>query len=1189
MYFSLIKPLFFTGFLYSILFSPSENSGFYLPEEQVICPNITCTPYSVDLQDINFDTALTLRTSDLSPNYTTDLIGCDQTFYVSVRNAQGQTLLSAPDSVNLSCAFFAEATTFRISNLADGGDNYCWSSLTVSNPESVSCSGRFQDSLALVNFYRNAGGPDWPQVWDLNQPIDTWDGVSLNSTGRADKLIINNLPEPEVLPRFLPDLNLTELKVLRLENDHFTGIIPDFTHLPNLEHLFLRSNLLEGDIPNFSALPNLQILSLEGNLLSGSIPDLNLLQLERLYLHNNYLNGGIPDFSNLPALRTIDLNNNPLGGVIPDFSKIPNLEYLVLHDLNLNGPIPDFSNLPNLQLLDLNNLSLDGPVPDFSNLPNLEIIQLVETPFSGNLPDFSNLPKLSRLSIINTSLSGTIPDFTNLPALTYLVIGGNKFTGCAPTMVNSTLLEELGLSRNFLDCLNTNYSYLPQLKYLRLNGNQFTHEDFLPYYNDIQNLIINNGGSGALLYPQNQIPFLSPLIGEQGAPLIIDLSVDDTVSTNSYHWYKNEQFIQTIEGNNKLIIEDFQAADAGTYHCEISNSTPGFEIIATENITVYFEAVPNAACRAADSLALVELYESTGGEHWANSWDLQLPMENWFGVYLNESGCVECLDLDGLSECGPSTRYGNRLTGSLPNLNLPNLQSLYLGQNRLTGTLPDLDLPNLQFLYIDGNELSGNLPDFSHLSNLLVLRLTNNKLSGPIPDFSNLPSLSALFLDKNDLIGTIPNFSYLSSLQELDLNENQLEGSIPNFSNIPFLNIVNFSNNQLTEPIPDFSNADFIQYLYLEDNQLSGSIPDFTNLPYLNGLYLSNNKLEGCLPSFSNTPNLRWIDIDYNKLNCEIPDLTHLTGLRRLYVDQNQLTFEDLLPTFNSITNLIGTNTGGATENYQYFPQEKFFPETLMEGVEGEPLTIDLVIDNAIVDNNYQWFKNGELFLEFQGINQLTFDELQPDDAGIYYCVVTNPNAPELTLMSREITLIINEAPLETCDDINLTFNQSPIPEGIHRAAGMIESSGMVTDNTSVTFVAGQKIRLLPGFQAGGNQATFQAYISDCEVIPEAAVKTELPKPQVVIGDNKPLELSIFPNPGRSQVDLQYQLTEPTAVSIFITDLNGKVVQKITDQNPKEPGVNSTRVDLQELASGLYIVQLITTNHRVTKKLSVIK
>lgn len=1166
MYFSLIKTLFFTGFLYSILFFSTENSTYYLPEEQVICPNITCAPYSVDLQGVNFDTALTLRISDLSPNYTTDLIGCDQTFYMSVRNAQGQTLLSAPDSVNLSCAFFAEANTFRISNLANGGDNYCWSSLTVSNSESVSCSGRFQDSIALVNFYRNAGGPDWPQTWDLNQPMDTWEGIQLNSTNRVKRLLISNLPEPVGLPRLLPDLNLSELEVLRLTNDHFSGEIPNFSKLPSLQTLDLSQNPIGGVIPDFSKLTNLEFLVLQS---------LNL-------------NGPIPDFSNLPAIIYLDINNNPLTGTLPDFSNIPTLQFLALGYMDLNGPVPDFSNLPNLVELHLSTI-----------------------PFSGVCPDFSNLPKLRRLSIGNTLLSGTIPDFTNLPALIYLSLGGNKFTGCPPNMVNSPLLEELRLSGNKLDCLNSNYNHLSSLKYLSLNENQYTHEDFLPYYHDIQNHITNNGGFGAQFYPQHPIPFLSPLVGEQGATLVIDLSVDDTVSTNNYHWYKNEQLIQTIEGNNELIIEDFQAADAGTYHCEISNSTPGLEVISTEDITVYFEAVPNAACRTADSLALAELYLSTGGEYWKNSWDLQLPMENWFGVYLNESGCVECLDLDGLPECGPSTRSGNRLTGSLPNLNLPNLQSLYLGQNqligihpdlsfpslqslylgynRLTGTLPDLNLPNLQFLYIDGNELSGNLPDFSHLSNLLVLRLTNNKLSGPIPDFSNLPSLSALFLDKNVLIGTIPNFSYLSSLQELDLNENQLEGSIPDFSNIPFLNIVSFSNNQLTGPIPDFSNADFIQFLYLEDNQLSGSIPDFTNLPYLRELYLSNNKLEGCLPSFSNTPNLKWINVDNNKLNCEIPDLAHLTGLKQLYIDHNQLTFEDLLPTFNSITNLISNNSVGIAEKYQYSPQEKFFPESLMEGVEGEPLTIDLVIDNAIVDNTYQWFKNGALFLELQGINQLTFDELQPDDAGIYYCVVTNPNAPELTLTSREITLVVNEAPLETCDDINLTFNQSSIPEGIHRAAEMIESSGTVTDKTSVTFVAGQRIRLLPGFQTG-NQVTFRAYIEDCEITTApTAVNTALPEARVTIADNKPLELSIFPNPGRSQVDLQYQLSEPTAVSIFITDLNGKVVRKITDQNPKEAGLYSTRVDLQELASGLYIVQLSTTNHRVTKKLSVIK
>lgn len=1191
MYLSLMKSLLITSFLYPYLLFSLAYTENYSFKELENCPVISCTPYSIDLQNINFDTAVTLRLSDLSPNFNSDLEWCDQTFYVSVRDAQGQTLISAPDSVNLSCAFFSEATTFRISNLANGGDNYCWSSLSVTNAESVTCSGRFQDSLALVNFYRNSDGPSWPNPWDLSQPIDTWNGVQLNFEGRVLRLTVFDLPEPQGSPRFLPNFNLSELQDLFLVNSYLSGTIPDFKYLPKLEDLNLGGNLFAGNLPAFSSLPELEVLALEYNLLEGNIPDISgLPKLERLSLHQNNFTGGIPDFSSIPLLRILSLYGNPLGGPIPDFSNLPELQRLELQNNEAIGAIPNFSNLPALQYLDLSNnflggtlpdfsnipaltylslqgLDLNGNIPDFTNLPNLEVLYLENISLSGTCPDFSNLAKLKGLSIINTSLSGAIPDFANLPVLSSLAIIGNKFTGCVPSLINSPLLRNISLNDNELDCLLTDFTYLTGLESLILEGNQFTHEDILPYYEDIQNHLINNGGFEGVFYPQDMVSFQSPLVGSFGETLIIDLGIDDAVSTNTYRWYRNEQLIQTIEGDNELVIEDFQVADAGTYHCVISNSELNHQTISTEHIIVYFGSVPNDACRTADSLALVQLYQATDGINWKNSWDLQQPLENWYGVFLNQNGCVECLDLDDSPDCTFSSRNGNGLKGPLPNINLPNLRFLFLGNNKLTG----------------------NLPDFSHFPNLLILWLSNNQLDGAIPDFSGLSSLSTIHLDNNNFSGTIPNFSNLSNLQELILAENELEGEIPDFSNTPSLNIVDFRNNQLTGSIPDFSNPNVIQYLYLENNQLSGSIPDFTNLPYLNGLYLGNNMLEGCLPAFSNTPNLRRVDAADNKLYCEIPDLTPLTELRQLHIDNNQLTFEDLVPNFNSIVNLISNNSGGASENFQYSPQEKFHPETLIESVAGESLTIDLVIDDAVNDNIYQWYKNGSLFQEVQGINKLNFTEIQSSDSGVYTCIVTNPNVPGLSLMSRKIYLWVQEAPLEACDDINLTFNQSFIPEGIHRAGNMIESAGTISENTSVTFIAGQQIRLLPGFQAGGNQVTFRAYIEDCEEVPEAAVKADLPEAPLISALRQPVQLSVFPNPVRSQVNLQYELTGVTEVSIYITDLNGKIVKQIAAQQAKEPGMYTNQVDLHDFTDGIYVVHLISNEGRLSQKLSVIK
>ncbi|MFK7905507.1 MAG: hypothetical protein AB8B69_10300, partial [Chitinophagales bacterium] len=71
-----------------------------------------------------------------------------------------------------------------------------------------------------------------------------------------------------------------------------------------------------------------------------------------------------------------------------------------------------------------------------------------------------------------------------------------------------------------------------------------------------------------------------------------------------------------------------------------------------------------------DSLELVKFYEALGGDDWTdNSGWLVEPVSEWFGVTLSEGGCwVEKIEL-----------VGNRLTGNLFEILLPNLKVMHLG------------------------------------------------------------------------------------------------------------------------------------------------------------------------------------------------------------------------------------------------------------------------------------------------------------------------------------------------------------------------------------------------------------------------------------------------------------------------------------------------------------------------------
>lgn len=97
----------------------------------------------------------------------------------------------------------------------------------------------------------------------------------------------------------------------------------------------------------------------------------------------------------------------------------------------------------------------------------------------------------------------------------------------------------------------------------------------------------------------------------------------------------------------------------------------------------------NAQCTGvsvSDSLALVDFYYATNGDDWINNdgWLVE-PVAEWFGIILWVDNCtVMKIQLSS-----------NNVDGILPNLNLPNLQTLRLNTNNLYGLIPDFsNTPN---------------------------------------------------------------------------------------------------------------------------------------------------------------------------------------------------------------------------------------------------------------------------------------------------------------------------------------------------------------------------------------------------------------------------------------------------------------------------------------------------------------
>jgi Leucine-rich repeat (LRR) protein len=339
----------------------------------------------------------------------------------------------------------------------------------------------------------------------------------------------------------------------------------------------------------------------------------------------------------------------------------------------------------------------------------------------------------------------------------------------------------------------------------------------------------------------------------------------------------------------------------------------------------------NAQFNTQDSLALVDLYNSTNGNAWAFNvnWLSKQPIHMWWGVDVDATGTrVIKVDLhdNNLTGSIPSSignltallalgLPNNNLSGPIPESigNLQNLQTLKLWYNQLTGPIPSSigNLKNLIFLLLNNNKINGQIPSsIGEMNSLLDLELFANELSDSIPSsIGNLPNLYWIKLYSNNLTGTIPQtIGSISTLRYLDLSNNKLSGIIPLALAQPAaLDYFNVSNNKLTGSLPvSIMKHSKIGQIHMSGNQLNGIIPtEIGNAQNLVVLDLSNNQLTGNIPvTIRNLDQLKIVNLSNNLLTGPIPSgLGNLAQIYRLDISNNQLT--DTLPsTFENLTGM---------------------------------------------------------------------------------------------------------------------------------------------------------------------------------------------------------------------------------------------------------------------------------------------
>ena len=427
-----------------------------------------------------------------------------------------------------------------------------------------------------------------------------------------------------------PELgNLANLEDLSLFVNQLTGAIPsELGNLANLEQLFLSDNQLTGSIPpELGNLANLERLWVGNNQLTGAIPsDLgNLANLEKLWLSGNQLTGSIPsELGNLANLQQLTLDNNQLTGAIPsDLGKLANLEHLDLPNNQLTGAIPpELGNATNLQVLYLHDNQLTGSIPlSFANLVALEDFWFHLNP--GGLCAEAD-------AVIRNWLDGIKrvfgPDCS--PSVTLSVTPSNLVEGSDATHVMVTATQTPVSGRTSVNLFVGGTAKLGE-------SQDYTLEGFPGSFTAILN---------ALTIPANSA---------SGTRILTFIPLADSL----------------VEGTENVILQAF-----------VGGRPPAVEGARVEGLAV-LTLNDRVACTPRDRSALEALYHAAGGTSWINrtNWLSTKSLSEWYGVSVDNSGCVTHLDLSN-----------NQLTGHLPSQlgNLVNLEGLVLWGNQLTGIIP---------------------------------------------------------------------------------------------------------------------------------------------------------------------------------------------------------------------------------------------------------------------------------------------------------------------------------------------------------------------------------------------------------------------------------------------------------------------------------------------------------------------
>ena len=89
---------------------------------------------------------------------------------------------------------------------------------------------------------------------------------------------------------------------------------------------------------------------------------------------------------------------------------------------------------------------------------------------------------------------------------------------------------------------------------------------------------------------------------------------------------------------------------------------------------------------------------------------------------------------------------------------------------------------------------------------------------------------------------------------------------------------------------------------------------------------------------------------------------------------------------------------------------------------------------------------------------------------------------------------------------------------------------------------------------------------------------------------DKLILLQNYPNPFNPTSTIKYSIPKTGMISLHLIDVNGRLVKKLINNKYHSKGDNySYIISAEDLNSGIYFIQLISSNDSITRKIAVIK